>query len=63
MKKFLIILLVIIILAAGGYLGYRIYKSKTENITDLGTDVIEEPKEEPKKEVQIFKGTDSFNDR
>ena len=58
MKKFLIILLVIIILAAGGYLGYRIYKSKTENITDLGTDVIEEPKEEPKKEVQIFKGTD-----
>ena len=58
MKKFLIILLVIIILATGGYLGYRIYKSKTENITDLGTDVIEEPKEEPKKEVQIFKGTD-----
>ena len=28
MKKFLIIVLVIIILAAGGYLGYRIYKSK-----------------------------------
>lgn len=55
MKKFLIIVLVIIILAAGGYLGYRIYKSKTENITDLGTDVIEEPKEEPKKKFKFLK--------
>ena len=55
MKKFLIILLVIIILATGGYLGYRIYKSKTENITDLGTDVIEEPKKNQKKKFKFLK--------
>lgn len=55
----LVVILIIIILAAGGFLGYKIYMDKQE-ITDLGTEIIEE-EEEPKveeKKVQIYQGTD-----
>ena len=59
MKKFLIILLVIIILATGGYLGYRIYKSKTENITDLGTELKDEKDRTPKINTSKLNTIDS----
>lgn len=56
--KIFIVILIIAILAAGGFLGYKIYKDKAANVTSLETDTIknEEPIKEPEKTVQIYQG-------
>ncbi len=58
--KIFVIILVIVILAAGGFLVYKIYKDKANNVISLGTDIIdnEEPVKKPEKKVQIYQGNE-----
>ena len=55
-----IVLLLATIITFAGILGYKILLENGENIISLGTEIIEEEKQEeklPEKEVEIYKGT------